>query len=203
MGPRLVIENLEAKLSEWLYLEYAAASRYWGGAIFTRVPPAMRPRLCGLGEVHACSFRELFGEEEVVILDPRAEEPLTRDDLLNAEAVVVGGILGYDRPRGRTAKHITRSLRHRARHLGRVQLSIDTAALVSRLIYLGERLENIEVSCEVEVRLSEKERVLLPYGYVVYSGRVLLTPGLVEYLTGDEWLSSRQREAEPGALAGP
>ena len=183
MRVRLVIENLEPELSEWLYLEYAAASHYWGGATFTNVPAAMRERLLRLGEVHARSFREIFEEEEVVIiLDPRAEKPLTTADFEEAEAVVVGGILGYEKPRGRTAKHITRELKHRARHLGKVQLSIDTAALVARLIYLGERLEDIEVTSEVEVRLSENERVLLPYGYVVYGGKLMLTPGLVDYL---------------------
>ncbi|NOZ60028.1 MAG: hypothetical protein GXO66_10735 [Euryarchaeota archaeon] len=127
MPPRLVIENLEPELSEWLYLEYAAASRYWGGAVFTNVPRSMRSRLARLGEVHAGSFRELFAGEEVVILDPGAERPLRAEDLAGAKAVVVGGILGYEKPRGRTARYITRELTHRARHLGRVQLSIDSA----------------------------------------------------------------------------
>lgn len=179
---RLVIENLEPELSEWLYLEYSAASRYWGGATFTSVPPGMGEKLRTLGEVHTQSFRGLFREEEVIILDPRAEKPLTQEDFRKARAIVVGGILGYEKPRGRTAEHITRELNHRARHLGKVQLSIDTAALVARLIYLGERLEDIEVTREVEVHLSENERVLLPYGYVVYEGKLMLTPGLVEYL---------------------
>ncbi len=182
---RLVIENLEPELSEWLYLEYAAASRYWGGAIFTNVPPYMEKRLLSLGEVQRRSFRELFRDEEVIILDPQAEKPLRQEDFREAEVIVVGGILGYEKPRGRTAKHITRELKCRARHLGKVQLSIDTAALVARLIYLGESLENIEVTREVEVRLGENERVVLPYGYVVYNGRVMLTPGIVEYLAGE------------------
>jgi ribosome biogenesis SPOUT family RNA methylase Rps3 len=160
----------------------------------------MRERLRSLGEVHGQSFRKLFAEEEVVILDPLAKEPLTREDLLEAKAVVVGGILGYEKPRGRTAKYITRGLEYRGRHLGRVQLSIDSAALVAKLIYLGERLENIEITREVEVRLSDEERVILPYGYVVHSGRVMLTPGMVEYLAG-ETLRHRQREAESRTFA--
>ncbi|NOZ60027.1 MAG: hypothetical protein GXO66_10730 [Euryarchaeota archaeon] len=50
-------------------------------------------------------------------------------------------------------------------------------------MYLGERLEDIEVTSEVEVRLGDEERILLPYGYVVHSGRLMLTPGIVEYLS--------------------
>ena len=50
------------------------------------------------------------------------------------------------------------------------------------LVYAGERIEDIEVTDSVEIRYSENESTVLPFGYIVMENRVIITPGLIELL---------------------
>lgn len=180
---KLVIENLEKELSDWLYLEYRHAAEIWGGAVFTNVPRGMAQELRSLGEVDPRPCHEVIPAGEALVLDPRGEESLRRRDFHGRKAVIVGGILGEAEPLGRTREHISSRMKGaRVRNLGDVQLTIDSAALVARLVELGVPLRDIEVTTEVEVRVSQGESIHLPYGYVIVNGRVILTPGLREYL---------------------
>ncbi len=183
MGTKLVIENCEPELSEWLYLEYKHASEIWGGAVFTKVTSAiMAKRLIELGEVIKKPFHELCQGGRAVILDPRGKRTLRRRDFSKAEFVVVGGILGDAKPRGRTEELISAKLKDAViRTLGEAQLTIDSAVLAAKLVQKGMKMREIEVAQEVELRLSEKESIALPYGYVVVNGELLLTPGLGDY----------------------
>jgi ribosome biogenesis SPOUT family RNA methylase Rps3 len=70
----------------------------------------------------------------------------------------------------------------RARNLGRIQLSIDSAVVVCRLIALGMKLEKIKLSAELEIQHDDGHSTILPYGYPVLDGKVVFTPGLKEYL---------------------
>jgi len=181
---RLVIENLEEELSEWLFLEYRHAAEIWNGALFTNVSSRkMAERLSMYGRVDPRPCYEVFRPREAVVLDPKAEKPLRRRDFRGREALIIGGILGEAVPLGRTANLITARMRGaRIRHLGEVQLTIDSAALVAKLVEMDMSLEEIEITTEVEVRVSEVESIYLPYGYVVHEGKLILTPGLREYL---------------------
>lgn len=185
---RLLIENCEDELSEWLFLEYKHASEIWGGAIFTNVKNEdMKERLKDIGEVYSNSFYEICGDKKVIILDPKGKKELKNEDFLDASFIVVGGILGYEKPKGRTYKYITSKAKkflknYVVRNLGKIQLSIDTASLVAKLISLGMELKDIEITREVEIVLNDVESVLLPYGYVVLDGKIIITPGLIEYL---------------------
>ncbi|HVL87251.1 MAG TPA: hypothetical protein VM681_04470, partial [Candidatus Thermoplasmatota archaeon] len=69
-----------------------------------------------------------------------------------------------------------------ARNLGPIQLPIDVAVLVCALVREGGRLEDVELTTEVEIRHDDSHVTVLPYGYPVVDGRVLLTPGLAEHL---------------------
>lgn len=180
---RLVIENLEDELSDWLFLEYSHAARIWGGALFTNVASSeMAGKLRNLGAVTEKPCHELLPQEKTLILDPRGEKPLTRKDLLQVEAVVIGGILGEAKPKGRTFEMISSRMKGaRVRNLGEVQLTIDTAALVVKLVEMGMALDEIEVTSEVEIRVSEEMSINLPYGYVLLEGKLILTPGLKDY----------------------
>jgi ribosome biogenesis SPOUT family RNA methylase Rps3 len=191
---KLVIENCEPELSEWLFLEYKHAAELWGSVVFTNVSsPTMAARLSPIGKVEKKPFHEVFAEERVIILDPKGREALKSRDFDDAEAVVIGGILGEATPKGRTTALITSRVKNaRVRNLGEVQLTIDSAALVAKLVQLGLSLGEIEITREVELKLSENESILLPYGYVVLEDRLLLTPGLKEYL-----LRSHSKEPTP------
>ncbi len=180
----LVVEHLEEALSEALWLEYRHAAELWGGAVFTNVKSSgERQRLASLGKSLEDDFRAYLDDRKYIVLDPLAAEVLRTEDFAGIEAVVVGGILGYEKPKGRTKELITTRAKNAvARNLGGKQLSIDTAALVAKLISLGSSMDEIELTDSVEIQLSENESVVLPYGYVVAEGKVIITPGLIDYL---------------------
>ncbi len=182
---QLVIENLEPRRSKWLMMEYKHACSLWGGEVqFTNVrDPRLQRALQRTGHAHvsARSFRDLdLGE--AVVLDPNAAKPLTAADCKAFDALVVGGILGGEKMRGRTRDLITRRAKLPARHLGAIQLPIDVAVFAARAIALGAKLEDLEFTNGLTVRYGEGMDIELPYGYPVVRKKVIVTPGLVEYL---------------------
>jgi len=180
---RLIVENLE-KYSEWLMLEYRHCASLWENILFTNVKDErMKTFLSGFADVKSKSVTEL--NEKLIVLDPLAKKTLITSDFNNADGVVVGGILGYDKPKGRTKKLISdKSDKKTAviRNLGKKQMPIDIAAFVAKMIYLGEKIENIELTDQLEIKFDDEYSVVLPYAYPVINSKVIVTPGLVEYL---------------------
>jgi ribosome biogenesis SPOUT family RNA methylase Rps3 len=93
--------------------------------------------------------------------------------------------------KGRTEKLITRvalkKLRNvMVRNLGKVQLPIDQAAIVAKLIMEGKKLEQIEIAENLRITLEEegdlKRVVELPYGYVIINKKPAITKEFVEFL---------------------
>ncbi|MFQ5815421.1 MAG: hypothetical protein ACE5G7_02875 [Candidatus Hydrothermarchaeaceae archaeon] len=187
MQVELVISHHEEDVSDWVWMEYKHVVELWGSVVFTNVKALEeRRRLAILGMALEDDFSSYLDGKRYIVLDPCASEVLRTGDLADADAIVVGGILGYERPRGRTRELITsRAGGAVVRNLGKKQLSVDTACLVAKMIYLGSSVDEIELTDSVEIRLSEGESVVLPYGYVVADGRLILTPGLMEYLSRD------------------
>ena len=182
---RLVIENLEPRGSKWLLLEYSHVCTLWGGDVhFTNVrDPRLQRDLQRKANAHvsARSFKDLdFGE--AVVLDPKAGKPLTTSDCKAFDTLVVGGILGGERMRERTRDLITKRAKVPARHLGAIQLPIDIAVFAARAIALGAKLEDIEFTNGLTVRYADGMDIELPYGYPVVGKKVIVTPGLVDYL---------------------
>jgi len=97
--------------------------------------------------------------------------------------IIIGGLLGYEKPQGRTKTLITDVSRFETRHLGKLQLSIDGAAFVAKAISLGLNLEDIEIAREIEIIHDDVHSTILPFGYPVMDNKPIITPGLVEYLT--------------------
>ena len=80
------------------------------------------------------------------LLDPRATEELSPSDKEEFEAFLFGGILGDDPPRDRTAE--LRILGLPSRHLGSVQMTTDTAVLVTHTVVergSESRMESLEL----------------------------------------------------------
>lgn len=199
----LVIEHLEPCLNRWLMKEYEfAAELFRGRLLFTNVRrEAHRRALTRLGSVSERSAVEMFaGRSDVVVLDPRAEEELTPEDLMAASYVIIGGIMGSHPPEGRTWRHITSRMPHaKARNIGKHQYTIAGAAYVLDRVFKGLRVSDIRyvyglrlskslahgVELEVELPyafpLDEHGNVVLPEGYVevvlehapVFESRVL------------------------------
>lgn len=196
--PRLYIENLE-QCSEWLLLEYRHCLDTWENLAFTNVQDlALRSALSvlikrkveaeGPGECRAGVFSsglaglKEFRAGETIVLDPEAPQQLRTADFPRFKALVIGGILGNEGFTGKTGRLLTGKLGCEARNLGKVQLSIDSAAVVCKLILLGMKLEDIELTRELEICRRDGSSTVLPYGYPLLDGKVIFTPGLKEYL---------------------
>ena len=139
----LVIEHCEPLLSDWLKLEYKHAVKLWdGGTLFTRVTDKKTTDfLKKFGIVEKKKAKEILQDKKCIVLDPQAKKPLTTKDFSKIDAIIVGGILGYEKPKGRTKKLISDKSGFETRHLGKTQLTIDGAVFVAKAISLGLKKE--------------------------------------------------------------
>lgn len=171
-------------LSEWLLLEYRHVAKLWkGNLVFTRVADNKTAHvLQKLGVVKKEKAKNIFSNKKCIVLDLQAKKPLTPRDCSNADAIIIGGLLGYEKPHGRTKKLISNTSGFETRHLGELQLSIDGAAFVTKAICLGLNLKDIEIAREVEIIHNKVHSTILPFGYPVIENRPVITPGLVKYL---------------------
>jgi ribosome biogenesis SPOUT family RNA methylase Rps3 len=183
--PLLIIEHCEPALSEWLLLEYRHAAKLWrGNLVFTRVIDKKTSKvLQKLGSVQKEKAKDVYSDKKCIVLDPQAKKPLTPKDCSTTDAIIIGGLLGYEKPKGRTKKLISETSGFETRHLGKLQLSIDGAVFVTKAICLGLNLGDIEIAREVEIIHDDVHSTILPFGYPVIENKPVITPGLVEYLT--------------------
>ncbi|MEM1612488.1 MAG: RNA methyltransferase [Desulfurococcaceae archaeon] len=188
--PMLVIEHCEPDLSPWLILEYRHASLIYGRdhVIFTNVPERYHKLLARYGKVRCESVIALVsnGEmklEEIIVLDPRAETPLTYQDLATAKYVIVGGILGDHPPRGRTHQYITSRLPHsvKSRNIGNGQYSIDGATYYIDYLWRNKDLARFKYVDGIYIE-TDQGYVYLPYRYPLVNSRPLIANGLEYYL---------------------
>jgi len=181
----LVIEHCEPLLSDWLKLEYTHAVKLWGGeTLFTRVNDKKSTNfLKKIGGVDKQKAKEILHGKKCIVLDPLAKKPLTTKDFSKIDAIIVGGILGYEEPKGRTKKLISDKSGFETRHLGNTQLTIDGAVFVAKAISLGLRLSDIEIAREIEIIHDSIHSTILPFGYPIINNKPVITPGLVEYIT--------------------
>jgi len=181
-----VIEHLEPKLSEWLWIEYSHAVEIAGKerVMITNVRSLeSRKRIQNLCRVEAQSVLEIFPHSELIILDPKARKPLTAKDFSSGRMIVVGGILGDDPPRGRTAELLSEKVPKAVRrNLGRKQFSIDGAVFVAMEVARGKTLGEIPVVVDVEISVSPHCSVGLPFAYPLVNGKPLISKRLEKYL---------------------
>jgi ribosome biogenesis SPOUT family RNA methylase Rps3 len=182
--PLLIIEHCEPALSEWLMLEYKHAAKLWdGNLLFTRITDTRTKKtLQKLGSVTKENAKDLYTGKNCIVLDPQAKRPLASKDCTNSDALIVGGLLGYEKPQGRTKTLISASSGFHTRHLGPLQLSIDGAVFVIKAICLGLHLKDIEIAKEIEIIHDAVHSTILPFGYPILENKPIITPGLVEYL---------------------
>jgi len=190
LGLKFVIEHLEEEIGKWLYIEYKHASEIVGreNLMFTNVKGVEdRNLLSEFGEVEARSFRDVFRQDEVVILDPKAERKLVTSDFYGKKAVVIGGILGDNPPRGRTQRYLS-NLCPKAvkRNLGRKQFSIDGAVYVAKMVSEGIPLEAIRVVDGLNIKVDEFVEIYLPYVYPLNDGKPVIHEELVKYLSSED-----------------
>ncbi len=197
----LIIEHLE-EISEWLWLEYEHASKWWRDKlIFTNVREDEREKLAKLGSVLTESVTKFpFDRSKIIVLDLQAEEELKPEDIEEDTIIVVGGILGDAIPRGRTKEFITSKMEGvKVRHIGKPQYSIDGASIVAKLIADGKNLKEIEYEDNPTIKLDDFSEITLHYAVPKLNGKLLLTPGLIElqkrnlgYFDSDEEISNEE-----------
>jgi ribosome biogenesis SPOUT family RNA methylase Rps3 len=187
---KFVIEHLELEISTWLQIEYAHSSEIVGKnrLIFTNVKSETdKAKLSSLGTVKEQSFAKIYKQKEIVILDPKAKLPLKIEDLTDKKAVVIGGILGDNPPKGRTKLLITKLCpKAIVRNIGKSQFTIDGAAYIAKLVSEGFKLEEIPVKKGLIIKLSENHAIYLPYAYPLKDGKPLIHKTLIEYLSKSE-----------------
>lgn len=185
--PLLVIEHCEPSLSEWLMLEYRHSAKIWGrNTIFTNVKDKKTTNILKtIAKTEKKNAKELIDNKKSIILDPQSKKTLTTEDFKDLYAIIVGGILGYEKPKGRTKKLISDKYRFQTRNIGKLQLTIDGAVFVANEIASGKKLKEIEIAYELEIIHDSIHSTILPFGYPIVDNKPIITPGLVEYLTKD------------------
>lgn len=190
-----VIEHLEPKLSEWLFIEYSHAARIAGRGklLITNVRDKGEFRkISSITHVERRRARKLFRQHELIVLDPRARKKLSPADVRGKRVIIIGGILGEEPPLGRTKELLRMTMpRALARNLGRGQFSIDGATYMARQVSEGTPLDKVPVQHGLEIQLGEEHSVLLPYAYPLVNGRPLISRKLITYLKRP-WLLGRR-----------
>jgi ribosome biogenesis SPOUT family RNA methylase Rps3 len=182
--PILVIEHCEPIVSEWLLLEYKHSAKLWNGdLVFTRVTDKKTAQILKkLGAIEKKPAKHVFSKKKCIVLDPQAKKALTSHDCAYYDVLIVGGLLGYEKPKGRTKKLISDTSCFETRNLGPIQLSVDGAVFVIKAISLGIKLKEIEIAQEIEIVHDSVHSTILPFGYPIIENKVVITPGLVNYL---------------------
>jgi len=180
-------------LSEWVFLEYRNASEITGGKIIyanirSGAGSGIRSRkLAQFGATDQRQFTEIVESKKTIILDPAAEKPLTAEDFQSFKYFVIGGICGDYPPKARTGPMVSSKMpKAQLRHLGKKQLSTDSAVLAVKLVSLGAKMDEIKVTDCLTIDYGSadgvRESMMLPFGYIVLDEKVMITPGLLELL---------------------
>ncbi|KAI9019857.1 hypothetical protein DFJ74DRAFT_674717 [Hyaloraphidium curvatum] len=175
-----VIQNMEA-LSPWVLAEYQHIPLHVepSRVVFTAFPASQpHPPALDVCRLTERSVEEHIPREEwgsVCLLDEEAPAELSPEDAGWVRYVLVGGILGdedvddayqaVDRDRTREL----RKLGFPTRHLGPLQMTLDHACIVSKLILEdGIRLADMEWVDRPWFRLGNKEEIQIPFRYLAY-----------------------------------
>lgn len=191
--PLIIIEHLEDHFSLWIRAEYRHAKQLAGERlVFTNLGEfltnAREENLCPCFSESVTELQGVLYNDpaKVIILDPFAEKPLKPREAASTEALVIGGILGDNPPRGRTQRLLTQRARHMlARNLGPYQLSIDGAVYVALRVANGTPLEEIPLvhrpRLYVDIDGLEVE-IELPFSYPLVDGEPLISDEVKELL---------------------
>jgi len=185
--PILVIEHCEPNLSEWLMLEYKHSVKIWGkNTVFTSVTDKKTINILKtIAKTEKKNVKELLNNKKCIILDPQSKKTLKTNDFTNLYAIIIGGILGYEKPKGRTKKLISDKYKFETRNIGKIQLTIDGAVFITKEIASGKKLEEIEIAYELEIAHDSIHSTVLPFGYPIVNNKPIITPGLLEYVKKD------------------
>lgn len=176
-----IIEHLDPKVWKWSLLEYEHISHHVGkkNLWFTNVKNGAA-QLKKLGKVFKESVTKLK-PANACILESAGKQTLKPSDK-KFDYFIFGGILG-DYPEVNKSHVILKGLpKTTVRNLGKKQMSTDTAVFVTKTILDGTPIAKIPFQNGIEIKISDKESIELPYTYMLRDNKPHLPPGLVEML---------------------
>eukprot|EP00842_Homolaphlyctis_polyrhiza_P003466 jgi/Hompol1/411/HPOL_003643-RA len=183
-----IVEHMEDEISGWPELEYknmvhhVGKGNLWLSHVTDNVaknPPAsLEGAVFSTLPVEAIEGVDV---SKILLLDPSSPTPLSPQDAEHYDYVLFGGILGDDPPQDRT-----RFLRERGfatRHLGKEQMTTDTAVLVSQIVLeKGIPLNEIPYIDRPVIQLRKRETCRMPFKYILENGQPKLPPGMIDLL---------------------
>ena len=183
---KFIIEHLENELYEWCLIEYTNISKIVrkNNLIFTNIKNKKdEKKLKKLGQVISESVTKL-NLKNACLLDPKSPKCLQPKDKF--DYVIFGGILGDYPEQGRTEKYLTSKLKNvEIINLKEMQMSTDTAVLVTKIITDGTQIEKIKFIDKPLITLKKgkfKEEIELPYRYVSKNNKPAISNKLLKYL---------------------
>ncbi len=179
-----IIEHLEPKLWPWCIIEYKHISKTIGKSRvwFTNIPRSQIKKLAHYGKVFTQSVKS-FQLENACILDPESNTTLTPNNAKKFQYFILGGILGDNPPKKRTAPELTQFLPNaKPFNIGKAQMSTDNAAYVTNKIIKGTPLNKIPFQDEIEIKINKIESTILPYRYALVKGKPFYSKELIKYL---------------------
>lgn len=181
-----VIEHLDPQVWQWSVLEYKHISRIVGrkNLWFTNFNKDGN-KLKKFGKVFEKNASQL-NLKRVCILDSTGKETLQPEDAKNFDYFVFGGVLGDFPEAGVSLKMIKSMPNAEVRNLGLIQMSTDTAVMVTKKILKGKKLEELKFMDSIRVPIREGEEIELPYRYLEKDGKPIITPGLIRMLKKQE-----------------
>ncbi|ODV90237.1 hypothetical protein CANCADRAFT_147932 [Tortispora caseinolytica NRRL Y-17796] len=188
---KVVIEHLEAGVSDWVKLEYREISNLVGSENFTlsSVPQETLDAFPEeLEDIQRTTkdVRNIEGIDpaKVCLLDPKADVDLSPDDASQFEWLLFGGILGDDPPQDRTGE--LRKYGFAGRRLGDIQMTTDTAVRVTKLVLEGTPLDKIPYVTYPEIHINKRETVEMPFRYVADAcGKPIMPKGMYDLIKED------------------
>jgi ribosome biogenesis SPOUT family RNA methylase Rps3 len=178
---RIIIEHLEPEMHEWYKIEYERISKLIGEENLTITNTKENLEFCNTEEK---SIKEMK-QNNACILDPEAKEKLTPETAKKHNTFILGGILGDNPPKDRTKTELTKYLPYESYNLGKEQMSTDTAAQVTKMIYEGKPLEKMKFVQGVEIEVEDGISVTLPYKYLIKENQLQIDPRIIELAKND------------------
>lgn len=193
---KYIIEHMEEGFSPWVKLEYCTIAQEVGGPNLylisvskdLEIPDEFRKLGIVITDLEVTRLQQIdpaFNIARVCLLDLSASLPLATSDSPNFDYFLFGGILGDHPPRDRTGE--LRKLGLAGRHLGKVQMTTDTAVRVTdRVLKQHVELDEIPYVDFPELKFNKHESTEMPFRYVKDEARKPVMPvGMLDLIRQD------------------
>jgi ribosome biogenesis SPOUT family RNA methylase Rps3 len=197
MKIKYVVEHLEEEMFEWCVLEYANMAKHVGALnlIITNITesellkdyPTLKDCILtskGIREMQS------IDQNKIILLDQCAENVLSVKDCCDILYILCGGILGtdeFDGPMVDRTEYL-RNFGYKTRNLGSVQMTADTAMIVSyKILQEGKEFSDLKFCDKPSIQIRKKEFLELPFRYLENEGKPLVPEGLIDYCRNNDF----------------